>query len=556
MIDPESEDFVEAVAVIGMAGRFPGARDLGEFWRNLRDGIDSLQTFTAEEMLAAGTRPETIAAPNFVGAGQLLDDVDLFDAGFFGFAPREAELLDPQHRLFLECCWQALEQAGYAVEGFDGWIGVYGGVSLSSYLLHNLASHPEIVAQVGDFQTILSTDRDYLTTRVSYKLNLKGPSVNVQTACSTSLAAVHFACQALLAYQTTIALAGGVRVTFPRKTGYLHQKGGIVSPDGRCRAFDADAAGAFFGEGVGVVALKRLSEALADGDTIHAVIRGTAMNNDGSGKVGYTAPSVEGQAEVISFAQSIAGVDPDSVQYVETHGSATPLGDPIEVTALTQAFRARTDRRGFCALGSVKTNVGHLEAAAGVAGLLKTVLALENKVIPPSLHFETPNPSIDFDSSPFYVITEARDWPAGEGPRRAGVSSFGMGGTNVHAVLEEAPEPELAAPSRPWQLLVLSARSEAALDAATANLAGHLEDRDHDLADIADVAYTLQVGRRAFTHRRILVCKDRDDALAALRSGDPRRLLSASPETARRPVVWMCSGLGEHYPGMGAGLYR
>ncbi len=553
MIDPDSEDFVEAVAVIGMAGRFPGARDLGEFWRNLRDGIDSLQTFGEAEMLAAGTRPETIAAPNFVGAGQLLDDVDLFDAGFFGFAPREAELLDPQHRLFMECCWQALEQAGYAVEDYDGWIGVYGGVSLSSYLFHNIASHPEIVAQVGDFQTILSTDRDYLTTRVSYKLNLKGPSVNVQTACSTSLAAVHFACQALLAYQTTIALAGGVRVTFPRKTGYLHQKGGIVSPDGHCRAFDADAAGAFFGEGVGVVALKRLSEALADGDAIHAVIRGTAMNNDGAGKVGYTAPSVEGQSEVISFAQSIAGVDPDSIQYVEAHGSATPLGDPIEVTALTQAFRARTDRRGFCALGSVKTNVGHLEAAAGVAGLLKTVLALENKILPPSLHFEKPNPSIDFESSPFFVNTEAREWPADGGPRRAGVSSFGMGGTNVHAVLEEAPKPEPAAPSRPWQLLVLSARSETALDAATANLAAHLERQEQDLAD---VAHTLQVGRRAFTHRRILVCKDRDDALAALQVSDPRRLLSATPETARRPVIWMLSGLGEHYPGMGAGLYR
>ena len=559
MTDPSSEDFQEAVAVIGMAGRFPGARDVEEFWRNLRDGVDSVRFFTDEEMIADGVDPQTLKQPTYVKAGSILDDVDLFDAEFFGFTPREAEILDPQQRIFLECAWEALERAGYTADDYEGWIGVFGGISMSSYLWNNLATNPEVMAALGFFQTILFTDRDYFTTRVSYKLNLKGPSVNVQTACSTSLVAVHLACQSLLGYQSTIALAGGVRVGFPQKLGYPYQEGGIFSPDGHCRAFDAGGAGALFGEGCGIVVLKRLSEALADGDTIYAVIRGSAMNNDGSLKVGYTAPSVDGQAEAIALAQAVAGVDPETIQYVEAHGSGTPLGDPIEVSALTNAFRASTDKKGFCALGSVKTNVGHLEAVAGVAGLMKTVLALDRKVIPPSLYFEKPNPRIDFASSPFFVNTERREWPKLDGqPRRAGVSSFGMGGTNVHCILEEAPEPEPSAPGRAWQLLVLSARSEAALDAMTANLAAWLE--GHPEANLADVAYTLQAGRRTFRHRRALVCRSREDALAALAARDPRRLsprvLSATQDPGERPAIWMLSGLGEHHLRMGEGLYR
>ena len=554
-----SDALPEAVAVIGMAGRFPGARDLDAFWRNLRDGVESVRTLTDEEILSEpGVDPAVVAQPNLVRAGALLDDVDLFDADFFGISPREAELLDPQQRVFLECAWEALERAGYAVEGYEGWIGLFAGISLSTYLFNNLATHPEIVPAVGPFQLLLANDRDYFTTRVSYKLDLKGPSVNVQTACSTSLVAVHLACQSLLGYQSTIALAGGVRIGFPQKAGYFHQEGSIFSPDGHCRAFDVKGGGALFGDGCGVVVLKRLSEALADGDTVHAVIRGTAMNNDGALKVGYTAPSVDGQAEVIALAQAVAGVEPDSIGYVEAHGSGTPLGDPIEVAALSQVFRARTERRGFCALGSVKTNVGHLEAVAGVAGLMKAVLALEHRQLPPSLHFEQPNPRIDFASTPFYVNTELRDWPADGQPRRAGVSSFGMGGTNVHAVLEEAPAAVPAtvepAPPRPWQLLVLSARTESALAAATSRLAAHLD--AHPGQDLADMAFTLQAGRRTFRHRLALVCRSREDAQAALAGRDPRRLLAAVQDPGERPVAWMLSGLGEHHVRMGEGLYR
>ncbi|HVR99132.1 MAG TPA: thioester reductase domain-containing protein, partial [Thermoanaerobaculia bacterium] len=550
-----SEDFTEAVAVIGMAGRFPGARDLDELWRNLRDGVESVRRFTDEEMLAEGMDPATIANPSFVRMGSILDDVELFDAAFFGFSPREAEVLDPQQRVFMECAWEALERAGYAVDNYDGWIGLFAGISMSSYLWKNLAANPQVMAAVGEFQAILSNDRDYFTTRVSYKLNLKGPSINVQTACSTSLVAVHLACQSLLSYQSTIALAGGVRINFPRHMGYLHQEGGIFSPDGHCRAFDAQGAGALFGEGCGVVVLKRLSEALADGDTVHAVIKATAINNDGSGKVGYTAPSVDGQAEAIALAHAVAGVDPETIAYVEAHGSGTPLGDPIEVTALTQAFRAGTDKTGFCGLGSIKTNVGHLEAAAGIAGFLKTVLALENRTLPPSLHFQAPNPRIDFAGSPFYVNTEMREWTASDGvPRRAGVSSFGMGGTNVHAVLEEAPAPEPAESSRPWQLLVLSARTETALDAATGRLAAWLE--AHPEQGLADIAWTLQAGRRAFDFRRALVCRGHDDAVKALAGRDPRCLFGGVKEPGDRPVAWMLSGLGEHHARMGEGLYR
>jgi thioester reductase-like protein len=551
---PEDNQDAEAIAIIGMAGRFPGARNLDEFWRNLRDGVDCVRRLTDEELLQSGVDPSVFNAPNYVKVAAPIDDVELFDAGFFGFAPREAEILDPQHRVFLECAWEALESAGYVSESYDGWIGVFAGVSLPAYWWNNLASNPQLAAQMGFFQLLLSNDRDYFATRISYKLGLRGPSVNVQTACSTSLTAAHLACQSLLSYQCSVAIAGGVRVNFPQLSGYPYVAGTIFSPDGLTRAFDAKGEGALFGEGVGVVVLKRLSEALADGDPIHAVIRGSAYNNDGSQKVGYTAPSVDGQAEAIALAQAVAGVEPETISYVEAHGSGTPLGDPIEVAALTRAFRAGTERKRFCAIGSVKTNVGHLEAAAGITGLIKTVLALEHRTIPPSLHFETPNPQIDFDNSPFFVNTAAREWEANGVPRRAGVSSFGMGGTNVHMILEEAPAPRPGDASRPWQLLPLSAKSSAALDASVARLAAHL--RAHPEQEFADVAYTLQVGRRTFDHRLALVCRDRDDAVAALESRDPDRILMSQQETAESPVTFLFSGLGEHYPGMAQGLYE
>ncbi|HEY7213359.1 MAG TPA: type I polyketide synthase, partial [Thermoanaerobaculia bacterium] len=553
-MEPEENQEAEAVAVIGMAGRFPGARDLEEFWRNLRDGVESVRRLSDGELSASGVDPALFSAPNYVKAAAPIADAELFDAGFFGFSPREAEILDPQHRVFLEHAWEALESAGYVSESYDGWIGVFAGVSLPSYWMSNLAPNPELAARMGFFQLLLSNDRDYFATRISYKLGLRGPSVNVQTACSTSLTAAHLACQSLLSYQCSLAIAGGVRVGFPQLSGYMHIEGSIFSPDGATRAFDAKGQGALFGEGVGVVVLKRLSEALADGDPIHAVIRGSAYNNDGAQKVGYTAPSVDGQAEAIALAQAVAGVEPESITYVEAHGSGTPLGDPIEVAALTRAFRAGTERKQFCALGSVKTNVGHLEAAAGVAGLIKTVLALENRTLPPSLHFETPNPQIDFANSPFFVNAAAREWETDGAPRRAGVSSFGMGGTNVHMILEEAPAPRPGGPSRPWQLLPLSAKTPTALDASAARLADHL--RAHPEQDLADVAYTLQAGRRTFDHRLALICRGREDALATLTARDPERLLTSQQENAESPVTFLFSGLGEHYPGMAQGLYE
>ncbi|MGH7792540.1 MAG: type I polyketide synthase, partial [Thermodesulfobacteriota bacterium] len=383
-----------------------------------------------------------------------------------------------------------------------GPIGVFGGVSLNTYVF-NLYSNAARAAVSDGYQIIIGSDKDFLSTRVSYKLNLKGPSVTIQTACSTSLVAVQLAYLSLLNYQCDIALAGGASIRTPRKAGYLYKEGMILSPDGHCRAFDAKAQGTIVGEGVGIVVLKRLADALADRDCIHAVIKGGSINNDGALKVGYTAPSVDGQVEVIAMAQAIAGVDADTISYIETHGTATPLGDPIEIAALTKAFRANTKRQRFCAIGSVKTNIGHLDAAAGVAGLIKTALALKHRMLPPSLHFEAPNPNIDFDNSPFYVNARLAEWKRGGTPLRAGVSSFGIGGTNAHVIVEEAPPLEASGPSKPWQLLVLSAKSGAALENMTENLLQHL--KEHPNINLADVAYTLQLGRRSFSQRRMLV---------------------------------------------------
>ncbi|RKH07402.1 SDR family NAD(P)-dependent oxidoreductase [Corallococcus carmarthensis] len=543
----------EGIAIIGMAGRFPGAPDLDTFWKNLLHGVEARTVLTDEELEAAGVARELRAQPHYVRSGFFLDGVELFDAGFFGLTPREAELLDPQQRFFLECAWEALERAGYAGSQEEVSIGVFAGASASSYLLSNLLSRPELVRTVGAQALTLANDKDYLATRASYLLDLKGPSLTVQTACSTSLVAVHLACQALLNGELDMALAGGVSIPVPHRVGYLHQPGSIASPDGHCRAFDAEAQGTVAGSGVGLVVLKPLERAIEDGDTVLAVIRASALNNDGATKVGFTAPSVEGQAAVIHEALAMSGLTPADIQYVEAHGTGTALGDPIEISALNQAFENRPASAGACALGSLKPNIGHLDAAAGVAGLMKTVLALQHGKLPPSLHFKQPSPMADFGRGPFQVVTEARDWTPDNAPRRAGVSSFGMGGTNAHVVLEQAPEAERTEDARPWHVLMLSARTEQALDAATDNLAAWM-DRHPDVA-LADVAYTLHAGRRRFEHRRILVCQDAEDAHQGLTSRDARRLLTLPSEGADSPVVFLFPGQGAQHASMGQGLY-
>ncbi len=543
-----------AIAVIGMAGCFPGARDIAAFWQNLCTGLESIAFFSDEELMASGIPTAVWQDPNYVRASGVLSDIDLFDAFFFGYSPSEAAMMDPQHRLFMEHAWQALENAGYDPETCQGLIGVYAGASMNTYLYHNLrASHSQLEAGSG-YQVMIASDKDFLATKTSYKLNLKGPSVTVQTACSTSLVAVHLACQSLRNGECDMALAGGVSVRVPHRAGYLYQEGMILSPEGHCRAFDAGAQGTVMGSGVGIVVLKMLGDAMINGDHIHAIIKGSALNNDGSLKAGYTAPGLDAQAAVIAEAQGVAGVDAESVTYVETHGTGTVIGDPIEIAALTKAFRRTTDKTGFCAVGSVKTNIGHLDAAAGVAGLIKAVLALEHKQIPPSLNFEKPNPRIDFDNSPFYVSTRLTEWHTDGTPRRAGVSSFGIGGTNAHAVLEEAPAVAPSGLARPWQLLLLSAKTESALDAATINLVECL--RQQSQVNLADVAYTLQVGRRTFNQRRMVVCRDVDDALAALETRGAKRVLSAPQEATDRPVVFMFSGQGAQYVNMGLELYQ
>jgi acyl transferase domain-containing protein/acyl carrier protein len=546
---------MEPIAIVGMAGRFPRAANLRQYWDNLRGGVEAISIFSDEELAAAGVDPGLLRNPRYVRARGVLQDAEMFDAVFFGLSPREAEIMDPQHRVFLETAWQALESAGYAPGVVARNVGVYAGTSLNSYVIASLLTNPDVMLAAGGYQAMLANDKDFLATRVSYKLNLCGPGVTIQTACSTSLVAVQMACQALLARECDMALAGGVSINVPRVSGYLYEPGMILSPDGHCRAFDARAQGTVAGEGVGVVVLKRLREALADRDHVHAVIRGAAINNDGSLKVGYTAPSVDGQAAVIARAHAMAGVDPATITYVEAHGTGTELGDPIEVAALTKAFGATGGRRGFCALGSVKTGIGHLDAAAGVAGLIKAVLALEHRALPPSLHFSVPNPRVDFANSPFRVNATLTDWPReGDTPRRAGVSSFGIGGTNAHVVLEEAPGATAAGHSRPVQIFTLSAKTSEALDRAGDELAAHL-DATGGLAP-ADVAYTLHQGRATFAHRRIVIAASLEEAARALRDGDPQRVLSRVEAGKDRPVVFMFSGQGSQYVGMGRGLYE
>jgi acyl transferase domain-containing protein/acyl carrier protein len=539
----EGPETANDVAVIGLTGRFPAARNVEELWRNLAAGRECISRFSDEEVAAAGIPAALCKLPGFVNARGVLADADRFDAAFFGMTPKEAELTDPQQRIFLECAWEALEDAGYDPGRYPGLIGVYAGIDASTYAMANLMTAEDRL------QGLIGNDKDYLAMRVCFKLGLRGPGLTIQTACSTSLVAVQVACLALLGYQCDMALAGGVGVAFPQQAGYLYQEGGILSPDGHCRPFDAQARGTVPADGVGIVVLKRLADALADGDAIRAVIKGAAINNDGGAKIGFTAPGIEGQAAAIALAQAMAGVDPATIGYVEAHGTATEIGDPAEIAALTDVFRAHTADRQFCALGSLKGNLGHMNSAAGVGGLIKAVLMLERRMLLPSLHFERPNPMIDFAASPFRVNTELREWPANGHPRRAGVSSFGVGGTNAHVVLEEAPPLPPAGPSRPHQLLVVSARTRTALDRATAELAAWLRQKPE--VPLADVAATLQRGRALLKHKRIVVAENPTEAAAGLE----QRGTVVAGEASAPAVVFLFPGQGAQHAGMARGLY-
>jgi acyl transferase domain-containing protein/thioesterase domain-containing protein len=542
------------IAIVGMACRVPGAESARALWQNVRDGVESIRRYSDEELRAAGVEEALLQNPNYVRAGGPLDAMEMFDAPYFGFGPRDAAIMDPQHRHFLECCVEALEDAGLPAARFKGAIGLFAGCGMGAYFAYNILTQPELLENVGLFLLRhTGNDKDFLTTRTSYCLNLRGPSIAVQTACSTSLVAVHLASQSLLAMECDMALAGGVTIEQPHRHGYLFKENEILSPDGHCRAFAADSKGTVLTSGLGVVALRRLSDALRDGDPIHAVIKATAINNDGSGKVGYLAPSVDGHSAVVAEALALSGIDPATIALFEAHGTGTQVGDPIEIAALTQAYRQHTDEKEYCAIGSVKTNIGHLDTAAGVVGLIKVASALEHRELPPSLHFDKPNPIIDFAQSPFYVNTELTPWQRGGAPRRAGLSSLGVGGTNAHAVVEEAPERPRTPAAEPWQLLLFSGKSARAAEANVERLRAHLAANPD--VNLADVAFTLETGREAHVQRRAYAVRDAAHALEVLASRDAKQMASGTAQEREPSVVFMFPGGGAQYANMGRDLY-
>lgn len=545
---------MEGIAIIGMAGKFPKAKNINEFWLNLCNGVEGISFYTDEELISFGVDPELLKNPNYVKARGDLESIDKFDANFFGYNPRDAAITDPQQRLLLESAWEALEDAGCVPENFIGRIGVFAGESMDTYMFLNVFPTMEKVLSVASLRAAIGNDKDSLTTNIAYRLNLKGPAITVQTSSSTSLVAVCVACQSILSYQCDMALAGGVSLGPPAKSGYMYQEGGILSSTGHCRTFDATSDGFVPGSGLGFVVLKRLEEAVTDRDHIYAVIKGFAVNNDGSSKVSYAAPSVNAQAEVVAEAQALAGTTPDGIGYIECHGTGTLLGDPIEVAALTQAFRASTSKKQFCAIGSVKTNIGHLDTAAGVVGLMKTALILKNGLIPPTLHFTVANPKLDLENGPFFVNTELREWRPEGKVRRAGVTSLGMGGTNAHVVLEDAPLCEGSKSPRTRQLIVLSAKTETAFKAISRHLAKHLESNP-EIA-IEDVAFTLHLGRKEFSHRGAFACSSVADAIDVLKEISPKRIFTSKARRAHKPLVFMFTGQGSQYLNMARGLYE
>ena len=543
---------INKIAIIGMAIRFPGAANVDKFWQNLCNGVESISFFSNKE-LDHSIDQNLIKNPNYIRAKGIIDDAEMFDARFFGMNAGEAEIMGPQQRIFLELAWHAIENAGYNPDLFDGLIGVYAGMGNNTYYTNNVLTRPDLIRNMGGFQTTIANEKDYIATRVSYKMNLKGPGVSINTACSTSLVAVSHACDSLLNYQCDMALAGAVTITSPLKKGYLYEEINILSKDGHCRPFDADATGTVASDGAGIVVLKRLEDALADHDSIYAVIKGTAVNNDGSDKISFMAPSVNGQAEAIAMAIANADLTAENISYIETHGTGTHIGDPIEIEALIQVFRNYTSKKQFCAIGSVKSNIGHLDTASGIASLIKTALALKHKKIPPTIHYKTPNPEIDFENSPFFVNNKLSEWKNDKQPRLAGVSSFGIGGTNAHVILEEAPLLDPSGSSRPCHLILSSAKTESALGETVLNIKKHFKDNPD--INIADYSYTLQTGRKTFKYRSMFVCENVNDAVLILETPDRRLLKTNRSELNNPEIVFMFPGQGTHYVNMGQNLY-
>lgn len=505
-------DDLDSIAVIGISGRFPDAKSIKEFWENIKNGVESVTNFSEEELIESGISKSELSNPNYVKSRAVLEDADMFDAEFFGYSPREAKLMDPQHRLLLESSYEALENAGLNPETYEGDVGVFMSASFNTYLLHYLSNNPDFLDEVNTYQLAIANGNDFLATKIAYKLNLKGPAETIQTACSSSLVAIHHARQSILNYECDSAIVGGVSITTPLKSGYLYKKDGIGSPDGHCRPFDSEAAGTISGNGVGVVVLKRYADAIENNDHIYAVIKGSAINNDGNGKIGYTAPSAVGQARAISMTHAVADIDPSTIEFIEAHGTGTKLGDPIEIEGLTQAFNenGKVDKE-YCAISSVKANIGHLDAAAGITGFIKAALSLYNAKIPPAINFEAPNPTIPFKESPFYITKELKNWEEKNHPRRAGVSAFGIGGTNAHIVLEEKKLEENIHQSREYKILPISAKTPAALDNMEQNLKKYIT--DNPKIPLVNIAYTLQTGRISYQERKCILCSRDNEAV-------------------------------------------